>query len=175
MLMLCPVHQDSLMYRIQSLSDKHGLSSHVPDRFVLPFNSVLLSVLPVVDEFQDTNQPQYELVKLLAVSSTGAGATAPDPHLFTVGDPDQAIYGGRANVVVFVFCAVCVRACVSAAAFGRHGMLVRELQLYCLWFPEALKPSRGACHVRGCCKVVGMTCCAHQLMHFEKHFSWPVV
>lgn len=40
----------------------------------------------LVDEFQDTNTPQYSLVKLL-MGDTG--------NLFAVGDPDQAIYGFR--------------------------------------------------------------------------------
>ena len=38
-----------------------------------------------VDEFQDVNQAQYELVSLLAQTST----------VFAIGDPDQAIYGFR--------------------------------------------------------------------------------
>jgi ATP-dependent DNA helicase UvrD/PcrA len=43
----------------------------------------------LVDEFQDVNQAQYELVRLLA-----------GPHgkgLFVIGDPDQAIYGFRGS------------------------------------------------------------------------------
>ena len=39
----------------------------------------------LVDEFQDVNQVQYRLVKLMA---SGSG-------LFVIGDPDQAIYGFR--------------------------------------------------------------------------------
>ncbi|MEW5303201.1 MAG: hypothetical protein WDW36_005915 [Sanguina aurantia] len=41
----------------------------------------------LVDEFQDTNLPQYEIVKMLAGNEQ---ATA-----FVVGDPDQAIYSWR--------------------------------------------------------------------------------
>ncbi len=40
-----------------------------------------------VDEFQDVNQVQYELVALLAQSSS----------VFAIGDPDQAIYGFRGS------------------------------------------------------------------------------
>jgi DNA helicase II / ATP-dependent DNA helicase PcrA len=40
-----------------------------------------------VDEYQDLNQGQYELVKLLAKNS----------HLFVIGDPDQSIYGFRGS------------------------------------------------------------------------------
>ncbi|GAA6051585.1 hypothetical protein JCM3770_003484 [Rhodotorula araucariae] len=49
-------------------------------RVVAKIKSVL------IDEFQDTNNVQYELVKLIA---------APSGSLTIVGDPDQSIYGWR--------------------------------------------------------------------------------
>jgi len=54
----------------------------------------------LVDEFQDTNQCQYELIRLLSGVSNKAGA-APDPSwwqghsLMVVGDVDQSIYSWR--------------------------------------------------------------------------------
>jgi DNA helicase-2/ATP-dependent DNA helicase PcrA len=55
-----------------------------------------------VDEFQDIDAPQYELVRLLALSGAG-----PEPDcdargsLCVIGDPDQAIYGFRGTDVRF--------------------------------------------------------------------------
>lgn len=47
-----------------------------------------------VDEYQDVNEPQYRLLRLLAPD---AGA-----HLTVIGDPDQAIYGFRGAHVGFI-------------------------------------------------------------------------
>ena len=43
----------------------------------------------LVDEYQDTNRPQYELVKLLALRPDGVA------NVCVVGDEDQSIYGWR--------------------------------------------------------------------------------
>lgn len=44
----------------------------------------------LVDEFQDTNELQYKLIKLLC---------GPQCHVFAVGDDDQSIYGWRGAVL----------------------------------------------------------------------------
>jgi DNA helicase-2/ATP-dependent DNA helicase PcrA len=46
-----------------------------------------------VDEYQDTNRPQYELVRLLAPPSPELRAER--PNVCVVGDEDQSIYGWR--------------------------------------------------------------------------------
>jgi superfamily I DNA/RNA helicase len=64
-------------------------------RGLVDFDDLLLEVLQIVnrqyryilvDEFQDTNQVQYELLKKLA---------APEAHVFVIGDPLQSIYAFR--------------------------------------------------------------------------------
>ncbi len=46
-----------------------------------------------VDEFQDLNESQFDLVKILAETS----------RVFAIGDPDQAIYGFRGSDPAFFF------------------------------------------------------------------------
>ncbi|MBN1836509.1 MAG: UvrD-helicase domain-containing protein [Spirochaetales bacterium] len=48
----------------------------------------------LVDEYQDINEAQYRLVRLLA--------PGPSANLWAVGDPDQAIYGFRGAEVGFI-------------------------------------------------------------------------
>ena len=49
----------------------------------------------LVDEFQDTDDEQCTLVRLLALDPTSADETEHAPGLFVVGDPKQSIYGWR--------------------------------------------------------------------------------
>ncbi|HGY55679.1 MAG TPA: DNA helicase UvrD [Caldithrix abyssi] len=48
----------------------------------------------LVDEFQDINEAQYQLLRLLA--------PPPRPDLFVIGDPNQAIYGFRGASAQFI-------------------------------------------------------------------------
>ena len=47
-----------------------------------------------VDEYQDTNRPQYEIVRLLA-EGLALGVPDPSTSLMVVGDDDQSIYSWR--------------------------------------------------------------------------------
>ncbi|MBN1917547.1 MAG: UvrD-helicase domain-containing protein [Verrucomicrobia bacterium] len=72
---------DLLMYAVAVLRDHPDARDHYRHRF----RHVL------VDEFQDTNPPQYLLVKLLAAPGPdGLGG-----NVCVVGDPDQSIYQWR--------------------------------------------------------------------------------
>eukprot|EP00939_MAST-03C_sp_MAST-3C-sp1_P001566 g1566.t1 len=58
----------------------------------------------LVDEFQDTNVPQFDIIRLLGSSSSSSSAEAETdddgetcPSIFAVGDPDQSIYGFRGS------------------------------------------------------------------------------
>ncbi len=64
---------DLLLFTLELLQK----DSQVLEYYQNKFNHIL------VDEFQDTNQVQYELIKLLA---------PPENNLFVVGDDDQSIY-----------------------------------------------------------------------------------
>jgi len=69
-----------LLRTLELLRDNSELLHHYRKRF----RHVL------VDEFQDTNEIQYALIRLLAGNQKQSGAM-----LFIVGDDDQAIYGWR--------------------------------------------------------------------------------
>ena len=45
----------------------------------------------MIDEFQDTNEAQYRIARLIADPGRSGGAA----NLFAVGDPDQSIYSWR--------------------------------------------------------------------------------
>ena len=71
---------DLILLTVKLLTDNIDIMEYYHDRFKYIF----------VDEFQDTNNIQYELIKLL---------TGPDSFLNVVGDSDQSIYKFRgANI-----------------------------------------------------------------------------
>ena len=67
---------DLLLYAVKVLKS----SSEVRERYNRRFRYIL------VDEYQDTNRPQYELMRMLAGS---------DHNVCAVGDEDQSIYSWR--------------------------------------------------------------------------------
>ncbi len=67
---------DLLLNMVTLMRDFPELRAHYQERFAYV----------LVDEFQDTNQVQYELVRQFA---------APQDNVFVVGDEDQAIYAFR--------------------------------------------------------------------------------
>lgn len=74
--MLCLDFDDLILYTIGILRDYENVRIKWANRF----RYIL------VDEFQDTNDVQYELMKLLST---------PETNLYVVGDPDQTIYTWR--------------------------------------------------------------------------------
>ena len=67
---------DLLLNMVNLMRDHADMRRHYQERFAYV----------LVDEFQDTNQVQYEFVRLFA---------APQNNVFVVGDEDQAIYAFR--------------------------------------------------------------------------------
>ena len=77
----------------------------------------------MVDEFQDTNQLQWEILSWLA----GSGPEGPldADRLFIVGDPQQSIYRFRhADVAVFTHVQECIQSFQSATRSCRASYLV---------------------------------------------------
>ena len=69
--------EDLIFMAHRALTEETGLLGTVQSRFTHIF----------VDEYQDLNQGQYDLVRLLAEKA----------HVFVIGDPDQSIYGFRGS------------------------------------------------------------------------------
>jgi DNA helicase-2/ATP-dependent DNA helicase PcrA len=76
---------DDLIQKIVSLFGSH---TDVLDEYRKRFQWIL------VDEYQDINLAQYRLIRMLAAGEL--------PNLFTIGDPNQAIYGFRGADVGFI-------------------------------------------------------------------------
>ncbi|MEM7166973.1 MAG: UvrD-helicase domain-containing protein [Planctomycetota bacterium] len=99
-------HDEALTYRNQQLASVFGLYQQIMvDRNALDFDDLLLLTVRVlrevdivrerrrhlhryvmIDEFQDTNQPQYLIARLLGSEHR---------NLCITGDPDQSIYSWR--------------------------------------------------------------------------------
>lgn len=76
---------EDLQLKTRALLQREEVRSHLAARFKFI----------MVDEYQDTNELQYELLRPLVSNLEGG-------NLFIVGDPKQSIYGFRdANVAVF--------------------------------------------------------------------------
>ena len=106
---------DDFQQRASSIADQHvariyaRYQERLREQNALDFDDLLLVVAELlqgdselrvtldrhlrfvlVDEYQDTNEVQYQIVKLLSRE---------EPHLCVTGDPDQSIYGWRgANI-----------------------------------------------------------------------------
>ena len=74
--MLCLDFDDLLLFSLQILEN----FPEVRHKWAFRYQHIL------VDEFQDTNDVQYRLMKLLST---------PDTYIYVVGDPDQTIYTWR--------------------------------------------------------------------------------
>lgn len=74
---------DDLIIKCVELFKK---TPHILDKWRYRYNYIH------VDEFQDTNEVQYELIKLLAL----------DLNVFVVGDPDQTIYTWRGARIDYI-------------------------------------------------------------------------
>lgn len=72
---------DILLFTLRLLQQHSAVTAQLQDRW-----QHLL-----VDEWQDTNVPQYSLIRLLAAPSGGRDTAS----VFVVGDADQSIYGWR--------------------------------------------------------------------------------
>lgn len=71
-------YDDMILEAIKGIENDNGLKYKLQD----------LYQYILVDEFQDTNDAQMGLLKLI----TGPGNTKPPPNVMAVGDDDQAIY-----------------------------------------------------------------------------------
>lgn len=104
--MLDPIKEENLEFSLQEITAlKDEYDCYLREQKLLDFDDMIMECAKLfvknestcrkyqqmfeyilVDEFQDINQPQYGILKLLS---------APENNLFAVGDDDQTIYGFR--------------------------------------------------------------------------------